>query len=140
MTTQQTAANIALVRRSLDAFNQGDIDACVALLRPDFVMNMAGLPTRHGPDVWRQGAQVIRGGFPDLRARIDDVVAADDRVALRLTFRGTHQGEFLGLPATGRTIEYVSHEFYRIADGLIAEEWVCSDNATLNAQLAAPDA
>jgi predicted ester cyclase len=56
-------------------------------------------------------------------------------VALRLTFRGTHQGEFLGLPATGRTIEYVSHEFYRIADGLIAEEWICSDMATLYRQL-----
>lgn len=139
MTTQQTAANIALVRSSLDAFNQGDIGACVALLRPDFVMNMAGLPTRHGPDVWRQGAQVIRAGFPDLHARIDDVVAADDRVALRLTFRGTHQGEFLGLPATGRTIEYVSHEFYRIADGLFAEEWICSDTATLQAQLTAGD-
>ena len=59
------------------------------------------------------------------------LVAAGDQVALRLTFRGTHQGEFLGMPATGRTIEYISHEFYRIADGLFAEEWICSDTATL---------
>jgi predicted ester cyclase len=44
-------------------------------------------------------------------------------------------GEFLGLGATGRTIEYVSHEFYRVADGLIAEEWICSDTATLLRQL-----
>jgi predicted ester cyclase len=39
------------------------------------------------------------------------------------------------VPATGRTIEYVSHEFYRVAGGLIAEEWICSDTATLLRQL-----
>jgi predicted ester cyclase len=39
--------------------------------------------------------------------------------------------------ATGRTVEYVSHEFYRIADGLVAEEWICSDLATLQGQLTA---
>ena len=142
MTAQQdaTAANIALVREGFDAFNQGDIDAAVAHVSPDLVMNMAGLPQRHGLDVWRQGFDVIKRGFPDLRAHIDDVVASGDQVALRLTFRGTHQGEFLGIPATGRTIEYVSHEFYRIADGQIAEEWICSDLATLQAQLTGADA
>jgi steroid delta-isomerase-like uncharacterized protein len=137
MTTQQdaTAANVALVRESLDAFNKGDIDTAVARVSPDLVMNMAGLPQRRGLDVWRQGHDVIRRGFPDLHAHIDDIVASGDQVALRLTFRGTHQGEFLGIPATGRTIEYVSYEFYRIADGQIAEEWICSDLATLQAQL-----
>jgi steroid delta-isomerase-like uncharacterized protein len=130
-----TAANIALVRSSLDAFNAGDIDTCVARLSPDFVMNLAGLPPMRGPDVWRLGVGVIKRAFPDLHAHIDDVVAAGDQVAARLTFRGTHQGEYLGIPATGRSIEYVSHEFYRIADGLVAEEWICSDTATLHGQL-----
>ena len=61
MTTQQTtAANVALVRSSLDAFNEGDIHTCVALLSPDFVMNIAGRPQRHSPDVWRQGVQIIK--------------------------------------------------------------------------------
>ncbi len=128
-------ANVALVRAGFEAFNQGDFDACVALMGPDFVMNLAGLPPMPGPDVWRQGAEVIKRAFPDLHMRIDDVVAAGDEVAVRLTFRGTHQGDYLGLPATGRTIEYVSHEFYRIAGGLIAEEWICSDVASLHAQL-----
>ena len=137
MTTQQdaTAANVALVREGLDAFNQGDIDTAAAHASADLVINLAGLPQRHGLDVWRQGVDVIRRGFPDLHAHIDDIVASGDQVALRLTFRGTHQGEFLGIPATGRTIEYVSYEFYRIADGLIVEEWICSDMATLHAQL-----
>lgn len=56
-------------------------------------------------------------------------------VALRLTLSGSHHGEFQGIPATGRTISYVSHEFYRVADDQIAEEWICSDIASLFAQL-----
>jgi predicted ester cyclase len=44
---------------------------------------------------------------------------------------GTHQGAFQGIPATGRTISYVSDEFYRVADGLVAEEWICSDMASI---------
>ena len=137
MTTPQatTAANVALVRSTLDAFNAGDFDTCVARLSPDFVMNLAGLPPMRGRDVWRAGADVIWRAFPDLHGQLDDVVAAGDEVAVRLTFRGTHQEEYLGLPATGLTIEYVSHEFYRITGGLVTEEWICSDTATLFRQL-----
>lgn len=72
---------------------------------------------------------------PDLEIRVEDLVAAGDKVALRLRLRGTHQGDFQGIPATGRTISYVSHEFYRVRDGLIAEEWICSDMASLFRQL-----
>ena len=86
-------------------------------------MNLAELPApQHGRDVWRQGFEMMKRAFPDLQAHIEDIFAADDKVAVRLRFRGTHSGEFLGMPATGRTIEYISHEFYRVADGLIAEE------------------
>jgi steroid delta-isomerase-like uncharacterized protein len=132
-----TADNIALVRSAFDALNEGDIDTCLAHLSPDFVINLAGVPPMQGREVWRQGVDVIKRGFPDLHAHIEDIVAADDRVALRLTFRGTHRGEFLGIPATGRNVEYVSHEFYRIVDGVFAEEWICSDMAGLYGQLTA---
>jgi steroid delta-isomerase-like uncharacterized protein len=109
---------------------------CLAFAAPDLITNLAELPEpQHGRDAWRQGFEMMKHAFPDLQAHIEDVVAAEDKVAVRLRFRGTHRGEFLGIPATGRTIEYVSHEFYRIADGLIAEEWICSDMATLLRQL-----
>jgi len=78
---------------------------------------------------------MMRYAFPDLQAYIEDIFGAQDKVAVRLRFRGTHSGEFLGIPATDRIIGYVSHEFYRIADGLVAEEWICSDTATLLRQL-----
>jgi steroid delta-isomerase-like uncharacterized protein len=138
VTSQATSpdANIELVRAGFQAFNAHDIDACITRLAPDFIINLAELPgPRHGRDVWRQGAEVMQQGFPDIQAHIEDIFAAQDRVAVRLTFRGTHSGEFQGFPATGRTIEYVSHEFYRMAGGLIAEEWICSDMATLYRQL-----
>ena len=51
----------------------------------------------------------MRNAFPDLEAEVDDLVAADDKVAVRVSFRGTHRGEFQGITATGRTIHYVSH-------------------------------
>jgi steroid delta-isomerase-like uncharacterized protein len=130
------ATNVELLRAAFEAFNAGDADKCLDFTAADLIMNLAELPEpRHGQQVWRQGFEMLKRAFPDLQAHIEDIVAADDRIALRLRFHGTHSGEFLGIPATGRPIEYVSHEFYRIADGLIAEEWICSDMATLFRQL-----
>ena len=135
-TTTSPAANIALIRAAQDAFNAGDLDACVARLAPDFVINLAELPEpMRGRDAWRQNAAVITRAFPDIHVRIEDIFAAEDRVAVRLTLRGTHSGEFLGIPATARSIQYVSHEFYRVTDDFIAEEWICSDTATLMRQI-----
>jgi steroid delta-isomerase-like uncharacterized protein len=138
MTAQITspAANIELVRAGFQAFNAGDADGCTARMAPDMIINLAELPVpQHGRDVWRHGFEMMRRAFPDLQAHIEDIFAAEDKVAVRLRFHGTHSGEFLGFAATGRAIEYVSHEFYRVADGLIAEEWICSDTATLLHQL-----
>ena len=132
----QTEANVQLVRVARDEFNANDLDACVERLSPGIVQHLAELPEpRVGRNTWREGAELIKRAFPDLRVEIDDVVAEGDRVALRLTIHGTHQGDFLGIPATGRPVSYISHEFYRVADGLIAEEWICSNTATLFQQI-----
>ncbi len=130
------AANVELVRAGFEAFNAGDVGECMARMASDFIINLAELPEpQHGREVWRQGFEMMKHAFPDLQAHIEDIFGAQDKVAVRLRFRGTHSDEFLGFGATGRTIEYVSHEFYRIAGGLIAEEWICSDTATLLRQL-----
>ena len=134
--TTSPAANADLVRAGFEALNTGDAGACLKLAAPDLIMNLAEMPEpRHGQEVSRQGFEMMKQAFPDLHAHIEDIVAAGDKVAVRVRFRGTHSGEFLGIPATGRTVEYVSHEFYRIAGALIAEEWICSDMATLLAQI-----
>jgi steroid delta-isomerase-like uncharacterized protein len=128
--------NAALVRQSFDAFNAGDTARLSAVVAPDLVMHLAELPEPiRGRETWQQGFELMRRAFPDLEAQIDDVVAAEDRVAVRVSFRGTHSGEFQGIAATGRRIHYISHEFHRVEDGLIAEEWICTDMATLFRQL-----
>ncbi len=68
---------------------------------------------------------------------IINIFAVDEKLAVRLRIKGTHLGEFLGNPPTGKTIEYTSHEIYRFADGKLAEEWICSDNITLMTQVGA---
>lgn len=133
--TGSPQVNAALVRESFEAFNAGDTDGLLAAMAPDFVMHLAEFPEPLGRDVWREGFEMMRRAFPDLEASVEDVIAAEDRVAVRISFRGTHRGEFQGISATGREVHYVSHEIYRIEDGLFAEEWVCSDNTTLFRQL-----
>jgi steroid delta-isomerase-like uncharacterized protein len=128
--------NAALIRDSFEAFNAADLPRLLAVVAPDLVLHLAELPEPiRGRETWQQGFELMKRAFPDLEAQIDDVVAANDRVAVRVSFRGTHSGEFQGIPATGRRIHYVSHEFYRVEHGLIAEEWICSDMATLFRQL-----
>jgi steroid delta-isomerase-like uncharacterized protein len=133
---ESAQANVALVRESVEAFNAGDLTKLLAVAAPDIVIHYAEMPEPlQGRETWQQGYELVKRAFPDLRIRVDDLVAAGDKVALRLTLSGTHEGEFQGIPATGRTISYVSHEFYRVADGVFAEEWICSDTATLFRQL-----
>jgi steroid delta-isomerase-like uncharacterized protein len=129
-------ANTALVHESVEAFNAGDTGKLLTIVAPDIVIHYAEMPEPlHGRDTWQHGFELVKRAFPDLEIQVDDLVAANDKVAARLTLRGTHQGEFQGIPSTGRTITYVSHEFYRVANGLFAEEWICSDMASLFSQL-----
>ncbi len=132
-------ANIELVRRAFDAFNRGEIEACAQLMVPEFVANIPGVPQPiHGRDAWKQGAQEFRNAFPDLQVCIEDIFAAEDRVAVRLSFRGTHRGSFQGIPATGRPVAFTSIEIYRVTGDRLAEEWVSPDLSTLMRQITDP--
>jgi steroid delta-isomerase-like uncharacterized protein len=129
-------ANVEVVRQALSALNEQNTDQLLAVVAPDMVIHYAELPEPlAGRDIWLRGFEIMRAAFPDFRAHIDDVVSAGDRVALRVHITGTHSGEFPGIPASGRRISYVSHEFYRVDGGVVAEEWICSDMASLLGQL-----
>ena len=136
MTTGSTEANATLLRESVEAFNTGDMAKLLAVAAPDIIIHYAEMPEPlQGRETWQQGYELVKRAFPDLKIRVNDLVAAGDKVALRLTLSGTHKGAFQDIPATGRTISYVSHEFYRVQDGLVAEEWICSAMASLFRQL-----
>ena len=130
--------NIALMRNAFATLGRGDFTAAVEFLSPDFIINLAGVPHQmRGRRIWRRNAEAFFKAFPDMQMEEQDMFAADDKVAVRFRFTGTHTGEFLGNQPTGNKVDYQSYELYRIADGKIAEEWICADMLTILTQIGA---
>jgi predicted ester cyclase len=78
----------------------------------------------------------MRTAFPDIHFTVEDLIAEDDKVVVRVTFRGTHQGIFMGIAPTGRQVTGIGVELARLADGKIVEEgWHCYDLLHLLEQL-----
>lgn len=130
--------NIADVRRAVDAFGRASLDEYMKLYAPDCVMHFIppGLPAGV------EGARLLYGAFlnafPDApRLSIDDVFGVGDRLACRFTTRGTHAGDFVGVPATGRTIEVTGITILRFRDGRCVERWSESNLAAVRQRLAA---
>lgn len=128
--------NIALMRAAFETLQRGDLDACTELLTANFIINLPGLPEPlYGRETWKLGVQSMFDGFPDLRVDIEDIFGADDKVAVRLRFHGTHDGPFQGVPPTHRPVSFTSIEIYRLEGDKIAEEWVSPDMTTLMRQI-----
>jgi steroid delta-isomerase-like uncharacterized protein len=84
---------------------------------------------------WLQVGQGYFEAFPDFHLTVQDLVAEGDRVAVRWTWTGTHNGEFMGAPATGKHVDGAGMGLYRISGSLIAEQWVTEDVTALMRQL-----
>jgi len=138
--TNVTAAqqNIALMRNAFAALSRRDFAAAAEFLSPDFIINLASVPYQmRGRGTWRRNTETFFKAFPDIQIETQDMFATEDKVAVRFRFTGTHTGEFLGHQPTGGRVDYQSYELYRIADGKIAEEWICSDMLTILTQIGA---
>lgn len=124
----------ATIRAAVTAWNAGDQDGYHAMYDSSLVHH--GL--RHEP-LDEQGNRVlyerIATAFPGCQIVLEDVVAEDDRVALRLHIDGEHRGEFMGVEPTGRAIELHGHLFMRFEDGRIVERWTIADLPGLMGQL-----
>jgi steroid delta-isomerase-like uncharacterized protein len=129
-------ANEQLVRRLYaDVINPGRMDALRDFVADDFVG-----PAGTGPASFAASIETLRAGFPDLSYTLEDIVAADDRVAVRWTVRGTHTGQFRSFAPTGKTFANAGFAIFRIADGKIVHAWVQTDRlAFLQALGAIPD-
>ena len=76
-----------------------------------------------GREANRQFWSAFFTALPDLTATMEDLVISGDRVVGRFVYRGTHLGEFMGIPATGRPVEMRSIDIWRVADGMFVEHW-----------------
>jgi steroid delta-isomerase-like uncharacterized protein len=129
--------NAATVRQWIDAYNARDLEAEAAARAPGFLVHVPGAPGPLDSDGWIAFAFGFAQAFPDLHLTIEDIFATDDRVAARATFRGTHQGDFQGVPATGKQVRFTAIELNRMEGGKVAEHWVELDLLGLLQQLGA---
>ena len=126
-----------LVRRYQDIYNQNQLDLLPTVLADDLLTPtiLPGLPA--GLEGARAAHRLMLEGFPDFETVIDDLVAQGDRVAARITMRGTNQGPFMGIPATGRHVQFSGMYIVRCRDGKIVEHWSVEDAVGLMSQLKA---
>lgn len=90
------------------------------LCAPDYTITLAGNPPMN-LEGHKQFAAAFYGGFPDLYHTIDDVFGVDGRAAVRFTIHGTHTGNFMGIPATGRSVAIGAIALFSVVDGKIVE-------------------
>jgi len=119
--------NKRVARRYFDEIlNAGNFSASSTLLASDFVFRNPPVLAR-GIDEFEAAIGSVRAAFPDLRFTIHDEIAESDKVVFRWTVTGTQRGEFLGHPASGRTINVTGINIFRIIQGKIQEVWVNMD-------------
>lgn len=133
-----TEENKASFRRYVEeAWNKGNVDIMDELMAAHYARHMA----ISAPPLTREGQKQrilgFRRAFPDLRLTIEDMVAEGEKVSIRITLRGTHQGEFMRVAPTGKQIVVGVVDVARFEDGKVVEQWGQSDLLGLLQQLGA---
>lgn len=127
--------NGSVVRRFVhEVINNGDYSAMRELVHPSYVYR--------SPDQELRGHEALealftnyRSGLPDLNVSIDDVIVSADRVAISITLSGTHTGDLMGIPATGKPLSVHGIVLSRLEEGKIIEEWEILDTLSMLRQL-----
>jgi steroid delta-isomerase-like uncharacterized protein len=133
--TEMSEQNKALARRWFeDLFSRGDLDTAKEIISADFVDHLTHEDER-GLEELKHYVTIYRTAFPGIRDTVEDIVAEADKVVVRWTSRGTHQGEFMGVAPNGRHVTFTGMRLFRIAENEIAESWVNIDARGLQEQL-----
>jgi len=121
--------NKAISGRVFDEmWNQGNPDVIDEIYSTDYVGHVINSPELHGTVGVKQIVTAYRVAFPDLHFTIEAKIAEGDKVVTYWTVSGTHQGEFMGIPPTGKQFEGPGIDIHRIANGKIVEAWGILDN------------
>ncbi|GBC69527.1 Aklanonic acid methyl ester cyclase DnrD [archaeon HR01] len=125
-----------VLRKAVDSYNAGNLGVIDELCDRGFVYHGNGEEalTRDGLTRFIRG---MIAAFPDMHIRVDDLFSQGDRLCYRITITGTHKGELMGLPPTGKKISLRSIGIMRFKDGKIVEEWENYDELGMLRQLGA---
>jgi steroid delta-isomerase-like uncharacterized protein len=129
--------NKALVRRSIEGENRADLGMVEDCYATNYVHHDPDNPAVRDWLGLKQSFLGYFGAFPDGHVVIDDLIAEGDKVVKRWTSRGTHQGEFAGIQATGKQVSFTGTTTYRVAGGKIVEAWWSYDLFGMLQQLGA---
>jgi steroid delta-isomerase-like uncharacterized protein len=131
-----TGENKTFLVRSFDAlFNEKRVDDADEFYAQDYVDHSPVPGQAPGLDGAKQKWRMYLAGIPDLHAIVEDMVAEGDKVAVRWIVEGTHSGELLGIPPTGRPVRISGISIYRLAEGKIVEQFERWDKLDLTQQL-----
>ena len=131
----ERTANAELARRFYEEFHARNVAVADEIIAAEAVFHMAG--GDEGFEEAKQTAAEIQAAFADVEWPVEDSVVDGDSVAARWTFRGTHEGEFRGIPASGNRVEVSGISILKIEDGRIVEGWIEFDSFSFLQQLGA---
>ena len=130
--------NKALVRRLYEECNKGNMAALEELYAaPNYVWHGTGVFRDMDLAARKQFLPALFTAFPDVHYTVEDLIAEGDKVVSRFAARGTHQGEFMGVPATGKVVTLTGIYITRVAGGKVVEDWRAVDDLGLLQQLGA---
>lgn len=132
MSTEQ---NKAAVRHFNEAFNTGDLDRAITVFAPHAVVHNSGAPDPLNLEGFKQFGGVFLTAFPGGQLTIDDLIADEDRIVSRITYRGTHTGDLMGIPPTGKSVTVSAMIIDQFANGKIVETWRLFDHMAMMQQL-----
>jgi steroid delta-isomerase-like uncharacterized protein len=128
--------NKALMRKSFEEWNKGNSEFFMEATTPDYVLySPSGNPNPMSREEAVKNVKMFWKGFPDISFNIEELIAVGDKIIVRFITRGTHTGEFMGIPATGQKIEFSGIIISRIENGKFVEEWEEMDIMGLMQQL-----
>jgi len=131
-------SNQQFMRRFVEFINTADSTMARDLVSPNAIFHVPGRPDPlTGPEGYLAIIAMMRGGFPDIQWTLEEMVVEPTKVAARFTMRGSHQGPFLGIPPTGRTIAVQALNIYHLSDGQIVKEYGQPDMMGLMQQIGA---
>ena len=111
-------SNKEIIRRHIKAVNEKTPEVWDEIMSPDYAHNVPGLPA--GREGYKQLVHQMWIAFPDLNETLEEIVAEGDKVVIQYTERGTHKGDFVDIPASGRSYEKGGMAIYRMENGLMS--------------------